>query len=478
MKSKKLLIITYYFPPSGGSGVLRIVRLLGNIRPLGWRPYVLTIDARDLDKIAYGTINRDESFAGIERDLEILRVRSYRPSYVLSMFGRPVKRAFVAARSRFRRAPGDRPRAAAPVGRGASGGPPPECVAPPGASSGKALASLSGRAGRFFIDSIMITDQLLEWTVPAVSRGIPFVRRNDLPYLFSSSPPWSAHLIALLLKRLCRKKWIMDLRDPIYGIAGDGRKSRSSMLVESFNRSLERLLIRNADVVVCNCEEIREYYRRRYGKTRFEVIMNSFDRSDFPPDVERRERTDKITIRYVGELYETIRTPDAFLTAAAELLREEPALRNRLSIAFTGDRRYVHLPAFRDLCAALDLGTNVQAEGYVPHRDAITKMLDADALLLLQPHESTRYQIPAKLFEYIAAGNPIIAIAPAGSATFNIIERHGLGAVNDPGDTAGIKRSIRDAIAGNVPRPSQAAVEEFSAERMTEKLVDILESLQ
>lgn len=476
-KERNVLIISYYFPPSGGSGVLRIVRYVGNIFQYGWKPFVVTIDARDLDKIAYGTINRDESFAGIEKNVQVLRVRSRRPSYGLTVLGKPIKGACKAVASRALPSRSKKPRAQAKTGNRSDGG---------STIAGSVSSTIHGESpqvsvfrmlSRFLFDSTMIADQLFEWSVPAVCRGVPFVRRNRISCLFSSSPPWSVHIIALLLKRLCRKPWVMDLRDPIYSISGDGRKHGRSFLIESFYRSLEGLLIRNADVVVCNCEEIREYYQRRYRNKRFEAIMNSYDQNDFVRGVDTRERKDTIAIRHIGELYETIRTPDAFLKAFAELLREEPTLKKRLSIAFIGDNRYVHLPIFQNLCAALGLQGIVQIEGYIPHRAAISAMQESDALLLLQPHESTRYQVPAKLFEYIATGNPILAIAPVGSATYNIVKRYGLGMAIDPADTAGIKQSIRDVIAGAVPMPSRAAVEEFSAARMTKKLVDIFETL-
>ena len=477
-KKRNVLMISYYFPPSGGSGVLRMVRYISNILQYGWKPFVITIDARDLDKIAYGTVNRDESFAGIEKTVEILRVRSRRPSYALTMLGRPIKGAWQAVGSRVLPSRSARPRAQSKTKDHSDGGPTAtETVSSATHGQGPRISVL-GRISRFFFDFIIIVDQLFEWSVPAICRGVPFVRRNKISCIFSSSPPWSVHIIALFLKRLCRKRWVMDLRDPIYGISGDGRKRSRSFLIESFNKSLEKLLIRNADVVVCNCEEIREYYRQRYEKKRFEVILNSYDQNDFVRGIEKRKGRDRIIIRYVGELYETIRTPDAFLRASAELLREEPMLKEKLSIAFIGERRYFQLPVFQNLLAALELQAIVQTEGYVPHRAAIIAMQESDALLLLQPHESTRYQVPAKLYEYIAAGNPILAIAPTGSATYNIVKRYGLGTVNDPNDMAGIKQSIRDAIAGNVPMPPRAVVEEFSAARMTKKLVDIMESLQ
>lgn len=465
---KNILFVTYYFPPCGGSGVLRIVRFVKNLERFGWTPSVLTVDDRDIDKLAYGTVTIDESYMDTAAKTAVLRTRFVRPSYIAITILKGILSLPAALFRIFRKGH------AVPATGVESAH-----TRPGGETDTKSYYSKDvGPVLRLLFDCILIVDQIFEWSPMAIIRGVGFVRKHRIGVVCSSSPPWGVHITALALKWICRTKWVMDLRDPFFGIETEDMKTKDSpWIVRKFYWALERLCMRNADVVVCNCDEIGDYYRSKYATTCFEVVTNGFDPDDFPASKPDAGPKDYIEICHIGELYTTIRTPDAFLEALAGLLKKEPALRDSVSVEILGASEYVRSNAFRGLVRELCIESIVHSHPYVPHHEAVASMINADILLLLQPHRSTNYQIPAKIYEYIATGNPIVTIAPRGSATFNLVRKHGLGLVSDTRDRDSIERSIKSALEGRAPAPSRKSMEYFSAEGTTGRFAAIIDGL-
>lgn len=468
---KNVLFVSYYFPPCGGSGVLRLVRFVKNISSFGPKPFVLTVDERDIPKLGYGTARTDASYGNFARTVEVERARVMRPSAIFIRMILSVRVFF----SKILRKGG--PPA---VGEGGSG------------SGGRSARRKAQRKTyprsyhssdvnpilKFLFEIVLFVDQIFEWAPGAVRRGIRFMKRNDIDVIVSSSPPWSVHVVGYILKKVRRRKWIMDLRDPLFGVATPGfRTKKYPWIIGAFYRFLEKVLVRGADVVICNCEEIREYYAALYPATTFTTIENSYDPDDYIGVTPAQRDTEHIVFSHFGELYATIRTPDQFLHALSEVVRENPRFRDRVRVDFYGSTHYVRSGAFRDLIDRLELASLIRCFEYVPHEEVTRRMLATDVLLLLQPHRSTNYQIPAKLFEYVAIGKPMLAIAPDGSATSHLIREYGLGTVCDPTDAAFIRESIATAVNGALTVPDRAEVERFSARQMAGKLVEIIDTL-
>jgi glycosyltransferase involved in cell wall biosynthesis len=235
--------------------------------------------------------------------------------------------------------------------------------------------------------------------------------------------------------------------------------------------------MRGADTVICNSEELRAYYAAKYPSARFAAVTNSYDPDDYDGISVGEKAGNHIVISHFGELYPTIRTPDAFLSAVAAAVREDPRVKDLMRIDFYGSTEYVQSGAFKELVDRLDLEPLIRCFGYVPHDEVLVRMMETDALLLLQPHRSTNYQIPAKLFEYIASGKPVLAIAPHGSATSGMMRRNRLGTVCDPDDEECMRRSIAAALEGMLPVPERSAVDKFSARHMAAELVNIIDAL-
>ena len=474
-----VLFVSYYFPPAGGSGVLRIIRFIKNLPHFGWNPFVVTVDERDIPQLAYGTVKRDDSYLDDVRHAVVERVRLTRPSAVAARLVKSVRRLFSPGASPAKR------ESAAPDASGTDSGT---------AGSEQSSAEKAGASGarniksyyssdinpllKFFFELVLIFDQTFEWAPRAIWRGGRVVKKHGIRVVCSSSPPWSVHIVGYMLKLLCRVRWIVDLRDPVFGIETQELRTRTSPWpVRKFYQGLEFVLLRRADVVICNCEETKNYYRDKYPGTRFEVITNSFDPDDYAGLSADAEPGPQRRISHFGELYPTIRTPDAFLEAFASVLKRSPHLHDTINIEFYGSAHYLNSRSFQQLIRDLEIDRFIECHDYVPHEVVLRKMASSNVLLLLQPHYSTNYQIPAKLYEYIAVRRPMLAIAPADSATSRLITTHRLGTVCDPGDKALLESALEAALHGDLTVPDEETVEQFSARRMTGRLVEIMNTL-
>ena len=331
---------------------------------------------------------------------------------------------------------------------------------------------------RLMYELLLAVDQIFEWAPRAIWHGIRFVRSNEIGVVCSSSPPWAVHLVGYAVKSVCRNLWIMDLRDPLTGIETDGINTKTyPWILRVFYKMMERSFMRKADVVLCNCSEVKRYYEEKYPGTRFEVVLNSFDPDDYMNLHRDQSPNRDFVIGHFGALYPTIRTPDAFLRAFASVMERNPSLCDSVKVHFYGAADYVNLRSFQDLIVELDIASMVDCYDYIPHDVVLEKMASADLLLLLQPHFSTNYQIPAKLYEYVAVRRPFLAIAPRDSATARLVKEYSLGLTCDPVDTAALESAISAACHKEVHVPEERIVEQFSATHMTGKLVEVIETL-
>lgn len=447
-----------------------MIRFVKNMGHFGRYPYLLTVDERDIWKLGYGMTQTDDSYTEVKRKATVKRVRITRPSALAVGMIKAIRATLLAILSFVKR---EHSKEDTRVDNSEKRGHDHE------AKNIKNYYSTDiNPVLKILLELVLIIDQTLEWAPRAIFHGIRFVRHNNIGTVCSSSPPWSVHIVGYILKLVCRSNWIVDLRDPIFGIETREFGAKTSpWLIRMFYKILESIVMRGADVVICNCLELKEYYKEKYPRTRFEVIMNSFDPDDYKGLNAQEEPREIKNISHFGELYPMIRTPDAFLGALAKVLQKSPGLHDSVRIHFYGATYYTGSMSFLDLVKDLDIGSMIESHDYVPHDIVLQEMVSSDVLLLLQPHYSTNYQIPAKLYEYIAVRRPLLAVTPDGSATSRLIKEYDLGIVCDPTDAASLESAVVAAVNGELPLPNDEVVEQFSARNMTSKLVDIMNSL-
>jgi glycosyltransferase involved in cell wall biosynthesis len=314
---------------------------------------------------------------------------------------------------------------------------------------------------------LRIPDHHAGWLWPAVGAGVAATigRRPDV--IYSTAPPWTGQLIARALAAVLRRPWVADFRDP--WARAPWREDRLPLATRAAEW-LEQIVVRRADAIVfttrTNMEENRLFYGAMSAK--FHLVRNGCDRAEFE-QLAPIARDSRFTILHAGSMYGG-RRPVALLSALAAL-RDRRVIDAR-SFCFRQIGR-VSLGGF-DLAtesARLGLQGLVELDETRPRREILREMLGASCLLLLQP--GTTVSIPGKLFEYFAAGRPILAIAEAGE-TADLVRASGCGVAVLPDDQAGLERAIESLVnhAEALPAPP---VELYDGELRSRELITLLE---
>lgn len=259
----------------------------------------------------------------------------------------------------------------------------------------------------------------LAWIRPAAATAVTLARKQPFVAIISTSPPLSAHLAAHLVQRRAGLKWVADFRDPICG--DTPRRKRLSRLIDP---ALERFIFRHADALIANTDNAAGYWSKRYPQwqDKISVIWNGFDPDQPLPADHSPPRPYRLLV-HTGDLYAN-RHPGPLLQAIERLIaggKIDPAgLKVRLIGAppeAAGD------PArFRPL---MDRGV-VEFRPWVSRVEAAQALAEADSLLLLDVRTSTPMQVPSKLFDYIRARRPILAVTMPDSPAARILEASGI----------------------------------------------------
>jgi glycosyltransferase involved in cell wall biosynthesis len=242
------------------------------------------------------------------------------------------------------------------------------------------------------------------WIPWAVFRGFNLVKKYNPQVIYTTSPPASTHLIGLYLKRLTGKPWIADFRDPWDTVQSTYNKSLNRMKLEE---KLRDRVIQSADKIIVNTPEFLDYFQSYYHLTngKVTVISNGYDCEDFiAKNGFLFSSETAFTISHIGELYQEGRRPDSILEALSELIQTGQIDKDQIRIRFIGDEEYAFSQDFQNLVVRLGLQQVVSVQGRISHEESIAKLFTSDTLLLLQTGERFYYQVPAKVFEYIAAG--------------------------------------------------------------------------
>src|SRR6478735_4361009 len=278
---------------------------------------------------------------------------------------------------------------------------------------------------------LLLPDENVTWNATAIPKAISIVRREGIDVVLTTSPPGSVHLIGAAVQKATGAKWVADLRDSIVlhphrSVEGAGARAK-----QKARAGIARLVASQADAVVAVSEAIAEETRALEPRGRVVTIANGSDFDDFAGLVY--SRGDRFRLTHAGSFFGK-RDPKPFLRALAESGLED------VTVRFVGDFR----PADREFLEGLELGDRVELVDYVPRRESLRLQRDSDALLLLIPEAGGRGKgvLSGKVFEYLAAERPILAIVPTDGAAAELIRAAGAGVVVAPEDVAGIRAAL------------------------------------
>jgi glycosyltransferase involved in cell wall biosynthesis len=437
---RKVLMIAYTFPPRGGSGVQRTLKFAKYLPQFGWQPVILTVSNPPIREV-------DHTLSGeLPSDLAVHRAPDLDMRYVRAVTTRLFSRI---------------------AGRSKKGG----------SDSSTLTSSPRVTSRRAWADSLgiwlLIPDPCIRWLPGALLAGLKIIRTCDV--IYSTSAPFTDHLVAWFLHMVSGKPWVADFRDPWTQYVIYQRSSRLRARIDAF---LEELLLRTPDAVTVTCPETERGFHSLYpslSRDKFVVITNGFDAEDFDQPVD--SEFERFTIAYTGRFDDKKNTSRHFLRALRMLRSEHPELASQIQVVFAGSFG----ERSRGLLKEWDLEGMVKPLGYVLHQESVRLLLKSHALLLtLSDEPGVDLTYPGKLFEYLAAGRTILALVPEG-ATANLIREMDAGVIVSPRDMHTIKETILDLYTqykhGNSLLRTYQDLQQFERRTLTNRLARCLDAV-
>ncbi|MBL0090015.1 MAG: glycosyltransferase [Ideonella sp.] len=355
---------------------------------------------------------------------------------------------------------------------------------PPGLQIERAFAldtakhlSIGGR----YLRPMSIPDRWVSWWPAGVWRGLQIIRQQRPSVIMSTFPIPTAHMIALTLARLSGLPWVADFRDNMT----DPEFPRDPMTWR-FNRWLEGAVVRHCTKAVFTTQGALEMYAERYPaqpKSLWAIIENGYDEDNFidaESGLDRRSlgAQGQLTLIHSGVLYPEERDPEPFFAALATLKCAGEISASTLQVVLRASGNEAE---FAQTLAALDIADIVQLAPAVAYRDALREMLCADGLLLFQA-AMCNHQIPAKLYEYLRAGQPILALTDPAGNTAEALRAARAGSLCDITDAEAIAKALRafigDLRSGAAAGASRAAAELHSRRARTAELATLLDNIR
>lgn len=418
MPGRRLLLIAAEFPPRGGGGVLRVTKLVKYLSRLGWEITVICSDEPPSE-------TDDPTLLEQVSSARILRVRG-----PLRSLGAAAKSAVEERRSR----------------RG-----------------GRFLWD----AARSFARAFAIPDRWIGWSRAVARLSADQLGNPDV--IVSSGPPHSGHIAARSISRRLGVPFFVDLRDDW---AGNPLFASSAPWRTPIDRVLERRALRDAAGIVVVSEASQALYAARYPSLagRIHVIHNGFDREDLPTSAVRAPSDGRVHFLHAGSLRYAQRDPGPFFEAFGSA-----ASANRLLV--------LHLlgsisPSNEARARTVISGQSLSIDGFVSHDEALRRMADADVLVVISSvSESGAGALTGKIFECLAAGRPLLLIAPPGPASDLVREADG-GVIARPTDVPGLTSAILSlaANAGSYSGPRSEVLMRFDRGLQTKAWNDLLAS--
>lgn len=429
MEQKKILIITYYWPPAGGPGVQRWLKFAKYLPDFGWKPIIYTPENPNYPLLDE-TLMKD-----VPENIEMVRTKIWEPYQLAEKLNKSNKK--------FKAGQFD-------VGKN---------------QSWKSKLSIWVR-GNFFIP-----DARVFWVKPSVTFLEKYLKENKIDTIVTSGPPHSLHLIGLGLKsKMPDLKWIADFRDPWTEISyyKHLKLTKSS---DKKHRQLESSVFKNADITLATSYTDAENFRKAGANA--VCITNGFDESDSGKKVEGQKSENKFTLSYIGVL-EQLRNPENLWKELDELVKENPEFAADFKLKFVGRIDDKILQTIENS----SLKNHILNLGYLAHGKAVEEMQNSDILLITNfPNDSSKGIIPGKIFEYLASGKQILSFGPDKADVAKILEETQAGKHFSYQDTETIKMFIFEKFElwknGSLLENTQH-IEQFTRKNLTQQLTEVL----
>lgn len=422
---KKVLIITYYWPPAGGPGVQR------------WLKFVKYLRDFEVEPVLYVPENpqypmTDTSFVKeVPKDITVYKQPIFEPYRFASLLSRKNTKRI---------------------------------------SSGiiqSTNQSLTEKLLLWIRGNFFIPDARKNWVRPSVEFLHDILKKEGIGTIITTGPPHSVHLIGHFLKQHNKVQWIADFRDPWTSI-GYHKKLKLMPWAKNRHKELEALVLTTADKLLVTSETTKKEFRRLTHKP-IKVITNGYDTVK-PLSVELDE---KFTISHIGSMLSG-RNPETLWSVLAELVKENDVFKKALCLQFIG----VISTDVLEHIKANGLEPFLNVIGYVSHDEAIAFQQKSQVLLLAEiDAPETIGIIPGKLFEYMASGRPILGVGPKNWEVSNLVAQTKTGAIFEYTSHADLKNVLLNWFHQYKERElnvSSVYVENYSRRELTRQLAEYI----
>ena len=422
----KALIITYYWPPAGGSGVQRWLKFVKYLQDFGVEPVIYTVEDPK-----YALIDETLEME-VPKNLKVLKQPIWEPNNLLTLFKSKQQKTSAGF------------------------------LDPNPSFLEKQLQYI--RANYF------IPDARKFWVKPSVRFLSEYLKNNKVDVVITTGPPHSLHLIGMELKKRFPIKWISDFRDPWSDIDYFHQLPLTEKTIQK-HKELEKKVLQQSDAVIVIGKTMKEKFDK--FNRNIHVISNGFD-GDIA--ASEKELDKKFSITHIG-LMNADRNPKILWKALSEIMNENSEFTKDLEIKFIGEvadevKKYI---------ADHKLEENTKYITYVPHQKVIAYQTMTQVLLLAVNNvPSAKGIITGKIFEYLQAKRPIIAIAPLNGDLAEIINKTNAGFVVEFEDKENLKKTILDLYKkykdGELKIVSKN-IDQYHRKELTQRLTEIIKNI-
>lgn len=436
---QKVLIITYYWPPSGGSGVQRWVYFARFFKDAGLTPIVLTVDG---EKASYRYI--DNSLEGMVGDIEVHRTNTLEPLKLYSQIMGGDKRKNIP-----QGIPGDK------------------------------KPNLLEKIFRYVRGNFFIPDARVGWNKYAIKKAIQLIKNNDINTIITTGPPHSSHLIGLYLKEKTGVNWISDFRDPWSEIYFNNLLYQSESAKRK-NQRLEQKVLEKSDYVISVGPTLTRLVQVKLPAKdagKFLTFHNGYD-SDKMAALPQYQRQNKFIISHIGVLTDD-RPVDTFIKALQQLIAQRPEIASNIAFHAAGDITENNRADLEQVFK----GDALKLLGYISHSKALAQMMSSDLLLnVLTVTAESKLVISGKLMEYLASGRPMLCLGVTDGDAADLVKGYDQALVCEQSDINAMVAFIEETYnrwqnSANVTL-QRTGVEYYSRRAVSERLTKLLEKLR
>ena len=429
----KVLIVTYYWPPSGGGGVQRWLKFTKYLRDFGWEPVIYTPSNAEFPAID-PTLTKD-----IPVGIEVISTPIWEPyEFYKKLTG---KKSTTKINS--------------------------------GILNDKKSPGIAEKLSIWIRGNLFIPDARTFWIKPSVRYLTKYLKDNHIDAIVSTGPPHSMHLIALELHERLNIPWLADFRDPWTDI-DYYKEMKISAFADKKHKRLELKTISDCSAMVVVGCDMKEKYKMMGGKN-IHVITNGFDTDDM--EANDMVRDTKFSISHIGTLPPSLNLKGLW-QVLAELSESLPSFRNDLEIKLVGkvDKSVI------DDISALNLNDQFTQVEYVTHDKAASIMKQSAILLLAINKDSPNAKgiLTGKIFEYLASGRPIMAIGPSDGDLSRMFEETEAGVIAEYDDLDQIRKIVTmlyEKYLNNDLSNNPIGIEKYSRKNLTSDLAAVLNKM-